>query len=132
MSSFAFIKLIVRPAKITANSTTFIGSTFTNNLENLNNSLNGVLITDVSDHFPIVHINRICHVKELDVFMYKCMYSMNNKQAFMQELQEINWRELCSASGTQDLKSFDLSHNCLTALHNLHFPKVRIKRRYNN
>ena len=53
----------------------------------LNNSLNGVLITDISDHFPIFHINRICHVKELDVFMYKRIYNMNNKQAFMQELQ---------------------------------------------
>ena len=130
MSIYAFIPLIVRPTRITANLATLIENIFTNNLENLNNSLNGVLITDISDHFPIFHINRICHVKELDVFMYKRIYNMNNKQAFMQELQEIDWCELCSASGTQE--SFDLFHNRLTALHNKHFPKVRIKRRYNN
>ena len=94
MSSYAFIPLIVRPTRITANSATLIDNIFTNNLENLNNSLNGVLITDISDHFPIFHINRICHVKELDVLMYKRIYNMNNKQAFMQELQEIDWCEL--------------------------------------
>ena len=64
MSSYAFIPLIVRPTRITANSATLIDNIFTNNLENLNDSLNGVLITDISDHFPIFHINRICHVKE--------------------------------------------------------------------
>ena len=45
-------------------------------------------------------------------------------------MDAIDWCELCSASGTQE--SFDLFHNRLTALHNKHFPKVRIKRRYNN
>ena len=101
LASCVFIPLIVRLPRITSNSATLIDNIFTNNLANFNNSLNGVLITDISDHFPTLHINRICHDKELGVFIYKCMYSMTIKQTLMQELQEIDWCELRSASSTQ-------------------------------
>ena len=59
-----FLPLISRPTRITSTSATLIDSIFTNNHDDLNCSLNGILVADISDHFPIVHINCSFSVEE--------------------------------------------------------------------
>ena len=60
MSSYAFVPLISRPARVTADTATLIDNIFTNNIVNFGYSLNGVLVSDISDHYPVFHINREC------------------------------------------------------------------------
>ena len=48
-----FLPLISRPTRITTTSVTLIDNIFTNNHEDLNCSLNGILVANISDHFPI-------------------------------------------------------------------------------
>ena len=59
-----FLPLISRPTRITSTSATLIDNIFTNNHDDLNCSLNGILVADISDHFPIAHINCSFSVEE--------------------------------------------------------------------
>ena len=55
----SFLPLIYRPTRITQNSTTIIDNIFTNTIGELECGRNGILVTDLSDHFPIFHIEKI-------------------------------------------------------------------------
>ena len=55
--SYAIFPLINRPTRITSNSAILIDNIFTNNLAALEKSTNGILVFDISDHFPVFHIN---------------------------------------------------------------------------
>ena len=54
--SYGFSPLINRPTRITATTATIIDNIFTNNHATLVDSCHGIFVTDISDHFPIFHI----------------------------------------------------------------------------
>ena len=56
-----FLPLISRPTIITSTSATLI---FTNDHDDLNCSLNGILVADISDHFSIFYVNCSFTVEE--------------------------------------------------------------------
>ena len=127
MSSSGFLPLITRPTRVTATSATLIDNIFTNNLMDISNSLQGLFTTDVSDHFPIFHVSRRMQMSDVD--MYKRLFSLKIKE-FYHAVSTTNWDEIDRATDTQ--QAFDLFHNQLTELHNKHFPKVRVKKKYSN
>jgi hypothetical protein len=51
----SFFPLITKPTRITHHTATLIDNIFTNNLEELEDSTNGIIFSDISDHLPIVH-----------------------------------------------------------------------------
>ena len=55
MSSNCFIPLITRPTRITNSSATLIDNIFTNQFSS-QQSLQGILLTDISDHYPVFYI----------------------------------------------------------------------------
>ena len=61
-----FLPLISRPTRISTNSATLIDNIFTNNHDGLNCSINGILVSDISDHFPIFHVNQTFSVDEIE------------------------------------------------------------------
>ena len=67
MSSSGFLPLITRPTRVTATSATLIDNIFTNNLMDISHPLQGLFITDVSDHFPIFHVSRPMQMSDVDV-----------------------------------------------------------------
>ena len=54
--SSSFIPLINRPTRVTDTTATLIDNIFTNNLND--HALNGILTTDISDHFSVFHISK--------------------------------------------------------------------------
>ena len=126
MSSSGFLPLITRPTRVTATSATLIDNIFTNNLMDISHSLQRLFITDVSDHFPIFHVSRRMQMSDVDVYMYKRLFSLKNKEEFYHAVNTTNWDEIDRATDTQ--QAFDLFHSQLTELYDKHFPKVRIKR----
>ena len=48
--SSSYIPLITRPTRVTQNTATLIDNVFTNNFQSLNNTFQGILVTDLSDH----------------------------------------------------------------------------------
>ena len=79
MSSNVFLPLIIRPSRVTATSATLIDNIFTNNIGDMNYSVQGLFITDISDHFPVCHIAKQMEIKENNTYVYKRFYSSRRK-----------------------------------------------------
>ena len=125
-----FLPLITRPTRVTATSATLIDNIFTNCLENCSHSVQGLMVTDISDHYPIFHVNHQVKAKDTEIYMEKRICSDKNKRNFTQALAGVDFSVIYSVQGTQ--RSFDLFHGKLLTLLNKYFPKVRIKKKYNN
>ena len=130
MSSNSFLPLITRPTRVTANSATLIDNIFTNHFDCSLQSSEGIFVTDITDHYPVFHINHQIFASETEIYMERRLYNQRNKQAFLQVLQETDWSDIFSIPGTQSC--FNTFHGKLVSLLNKSFPKVRIKKRYNN
>ena len=52
-----FIPLITRPTRSTTRTNTLIDNILTNNINELKDNMQGIMITDVSDHYPIFCLN---------------------------------------------------------------------------
>ena len=119
-----------RPTRITPHSATIIDNIFTNNHEALIKSYQGILVTDLSDHFPVFHINQTLISVEQDVFIVKRSFTAKNKLAFLEDLGAVDWQLIYNWSGTQ--AAFSQFHQKLLGLYDKNFPKRKIKLRYNN
>ena len=100
----------------------------TNNVENINHSDQGILVTDVTDHYPVFHIHRIPKDKETEVYFIKRIYSMKRKQAFLESIAETDWSEIYSVTSTET--AFNAFHDKLMKLLNKCFPKISVKKKY--
>ena len=127
MHSFSYISLINRPTRITSNSATLIDNIFVNK-PNLS-SFVGILVTDISDHLPIIYID--CKGPSLnnDDFIYRRNLSPRNKQAFRNALATLNWDEIYHETDMQ--MAFSRFHSVFLNLYNTHIPKRKIKLKYN-
>ena len=64
------------------------------------------------------------------MYITKRIFIERNKHAFQMAVNEIDWSEIYEASTTNN--AFNRLHDKLGELLNKYFPKVRIKRKYNN
>ena len=71
----AFLPLLTRPTRVTATSATLIDIIFTNNFKNFRYSFQGLLVTDISDHYPVFYINRVNNLSEVDMFIENRIYN---------------------------------------------------------
>ena len=83
--SYYYVPLINRPTRVTQHSAILIHNVLSNNHNALLNSYQGILLTDVSDHLPVIHINGDFTAYVQDVFILKRSYSSRNKQAFLED-----------------------------------------------
>jgi hypothetical protein len=74
----SFFPLINKPTRITTHTATLIDNIYTNNFEKINCSTSGVIISDISDHLPIVHS---CNMD-------------NNKQSFNSKDNKIRYMRI--------------------------------------
>ena len=126
----SFVPLITRPTRITKETATLIDNIFTNNLQDISTSFQGILVTDISDHFPIFHIRQQPLKIDKEVFMYRRTFSERNKQSFLNALGEIDFGEIYTAGNTQS--AFTIFYGHLTNMFNKHFPLRKHTIRYNN
>ena len=87
--------------------------------------MQGLMVTDISDHYPIFHVNLQVKARDTEIYIEKKVYSDKNKREFTQALAGVDFSEIYSVHGTQS--SFDLFHGKLLTLLNWYFPKVSIK-----
>ena len=60
----SFMPLILKPTRITQHTATLIDNIFTNDIEALESSSNGIIFSDFSDHLPIVRVRNYKSQKE--------------------------------------------------------------------
>ena len=130
MSSNSFLSLITWPTRVPANSATLIDNIFTNHFAKSLQSSQGILVTDIADHYPVFHIDRQITTMDSEIYIERRLYNQRNKQAFLGAIQEIDWGEIYSTPVTQSC--FAIFHGKLVRLLNKCFPKVWMKMKYYN
>ena len=129
--SHAILPLINRPTRVTQSSATAIDNIFTNNIDAIENGCHGILVTDISDHFPIFHIgNKEIKSMASGKSVYTWNFSYKNKISFQHALSEIDWSEMYRQSDTS--AAFSIFHATFTRLYDKHFPKRKVELKYNN
>ena len=128
LHSNSFISLINKPTRVKKHSATLIDNIFTNSLCYMGNTIQGIIYTDISDHFPIIHIDYSFQAAKLDTEIVLRNMSQRNKQAFCHAVSEIDWGPLYISGSAQE--SFTMFHSTLSRLYNKHFPKQTVKKKY--
>ena len=130
MYSNSFISLINRPTRVTEHSAMLIDNLFTNGLTNIVRSLQGILISDMTDHFPVVTINRNFTCKETGAVLVKRSYSDRNTQHFLQLISDLDLNEFYNCCDTR--QAFSLYHQIFTKHYDICYHKKEIKIKYDN
>ena len=60
----SFVPLLTKPTRITSHSSKLIANIFTNNINNIDESIHGIIFCDLSDRLPIAYI---CNLDTINV-----------------------------------------------------------------
>ena len=128
MYSFGLVPPITPPTSVTENSATLIDNIFTNKGVSYDESTYGILVTDISYHYPIFCVDKIVKHKTIDVSFVRRDYSEKNKSSFLNDSALMNWQDVYSTGHTQC--AFCLFDKKLTDLHDKYFPGKSFTKRY--
>ena len=78
----SFVPLITRPTRSTGNSHTLIDNIITNDIEELQYSVQGISLTDLSDHYPIFLMNWRMQDKTINLVSCRRIMSFKNCNKF--------------------------------------------------
>ena len=83
MYSNGCIPLITRPTRVTESTATLINIIFTNRLNSPHGgTIQGILLTDISDHYPIFHIDNNIKYKETNIKYQDVVTATRTKTTF--------------------------------------------------
>ena len=114
--------LITKPTRVTENTATLIDHILTNNLDIASEHEQGILCTDISDHYAIFHIaGNISHDKLNDLAKTRLIRDMRrqNIEKFTNEMQQINWNCVTDISDAQ--ASYSEFHRVISQKYNKFF-----------
>jgi len=121
--SFGLIQIVTKPTRCTHNSATIIDHVITNSSSSTFET--PILVTKISDHFPLIHFVRINKPQPPPKFISKRDFSQANLDKFNNVLSTINWNFLSEENDAQS------AYNSFSALFNnlyeLYFPVKKIK-----
>ena len=101
LHSNSFDSLINKPTRVKKHSATLIDDIFTNSPCDKGLTIQGIIFSDISDHFPIVHIDYSFQVPEIDTVIVLRNMSYRNKLAFHSAVSEIDWETLYISGNAQ-------------------------------
>ena len=129
MYSFSMFPCITKPTRVTSRSATLIDNVFANDVMN-ENSLNGILYTDVSDHFPVFYIDYSCIVPSEPHIFKKRIYSQKNIDLFSQSLKRHDWSDIMTLNDPQ--MAYTCFYNHFYEIYEECFPVRTFKNGYKN
>ena len=102
-------------------SATLIDNIFTNNHSRQDQTFQGLIYTDITDHFLIIHIDYDKTDNSSEMYLNRRNLSQRNRLRFCNEYNEID---------TQN--AFSQFHTVLRKIFNKHFPKQKIRLQYHS
>ena len=118
--SHAFLPSITKPTRVTNTSATLIDNIFGNDFTNDVNTFSGILYTDISDHFPIFHIDHSYCLKSTENVLKRRMYSHENINNFSTSLGNKKWDHVLLSDNAQ--YAYTLFHTELRDMYDECFP----------
>ena len=119
MFSHCFFPAISKPTRVTEYSSTLIDNIFSNSPQHLNSSINGILCTDISDHFPVFSIINN-NVDSADQSFPCRSITFKGKQKFRKLVSEIDWNLVVNESDAS--RAFQKMHSMIQTAYHKAFP----------
>ena len=114
--------LITKPTRVTQNSAILIDHILTNKFDIMGNHKQGILCTNISDHYAVAHVagNTRNQVKDTTVLGVKRGLCLRNVQKFIHEMQHIDWEVVMNWKEAQG--AYSEFNALVTRLYNKRFP----------
>jgi len=126
MLSHSYFPLITRPTRLCNTSQTLIDNIFCSNVVLSKDMVNGILCTDISDHYPVFTIlsesNKKCNITEN---VWYRPVTNKGKELFKNKLAGVNWDHIYQTNDVQ--LSYSRLSNTLCQMYEESFP---LKRKY--
>ena len=90
--------------------------------------INGIIINDITDHFPIFHICKDVVIDDEEKVIFKRNFTHKAQQSFNSILQNMDWNCVLNESDTN--KAFSIFVHTYSSIYYQAFPKIRVKVRY--
>ena len=124
-----FIPLINRPTRITRESSTLIDNIFSNNYNVNDHQVNGILKTDITDHYIIFNILSLKVEKSCnDEHKIVRIINSSRTQRYIEKIRNTDWSILESYQQCQTYFSKFLKIN----IYDDCFPVIKVKTQYRN
>ena len=128
LSSYGYCPLISIPTRVTCNSASLIDNILSNT--NFDDYVSGVLVTDISDHFPIFHQVNVCtnRVKNKAI-IYIRNYSKCNVDKFVSKVGAVDWSFILALKDAN--AAYDSFVNTIDHIYDNCFPHITINTKKN-
>ena len=120
MFSHSYVPCINKPTRVTRRSCTLIDNIFCNTIAEDTKNVSGILYNDVSDHFPVFHIDYTNHFDNSRKTYKNRAYTSENIQRFSDVMQDKNWHHIMDINDTQT--AYSTFHNELNDVYTTCFP----------
>ena len=128
MYSNGFIPLITRTTRSTTRTKTLIDNILTNNMNELKDNMQGIMITDISDHYPIFCLNWRMIAKKVEKYISCQSMNRRNYEKFISLNTAFSWNDVWTKNYTH--YAFLYFHNNLQVMYDQAFPIKKIKKTY--
>lgn len=128
MYTHSLLPNINKPTRITHKTATLIDNIFSSINCSNDTDLSGILVTDISDHYPIYHINNKVIIKPSSNRITKRDFSQRNIQNFSSQVQQTDWTPTLNSNNPQE--SFSYIYNSINSHFNTCFPVISFKAGY--
>ena len=123
--------VISKPTRVTKNTATLIDHILTNNFDVSTNHTQGIICSDISDHYAIFHISEHQNASESEPnYVVNRDMRHQNIVRFSEEIEGINWDNVVDKQNAQE--AYSAFHEIITEKYNLCFPTRKCKKRYYN
>ena len=119
MFSHSYFPLVNKPTRVTDTSATLIDNIFSNSCLH-QDTIQGILYTEISDHFPIflIQTNKKSNVQKQVI--KRRHVSINNINKFRENILKVNWETVINCSDPQI--AFSSFHDTFVRIYNSCFP----------
>ena len=108
MFTSSFFPLILRPTRITQHTATLIDNIFTNDIENIEDSTNGILFCDISAHLP----HSSCRHQQNNLFTKEC-----------NTIKNMSWENVLSSNNSTE--SYNEFFHLFSPIYESNFPLTK-------
>ena len=128
MMSHSIAPTIIKPTRVTSTSATLIDNIFCGSILDSTKQCNGILYTDISDHFPIFHIDYSSTFASEPQVIKKRVFSEHNINIFENLVLNHDWSSVLTSSDPQ--AAYSLYYKDFSTMYNKAFPVRNIKLGY--
>ena len=130
MFSHSCIPRITKPTRVSSTSCTLIDNIFSNNNSEAATSVSGIFYTDISDHFPVFHIDFSDCFDITELTYKKRIYSVEAVDLFYTTMQNVSWENVMNESDAQH--AYSIFYDTFSKAYDTCFPLRTFKHGYRN